>query len=297
MNFIASGRARRRAQAIIASEKPKSGVGCLTGTQCPRSIRQEHGWRFYLNSGTALNARAILVRAIFRLVGEDRGTDAGRARWRRAFITALATFGARGLSILTGLVSVPLTLKYLGAERYGAWMTITSALFLLVFADFGLGSGAVNAVSEADGADDRKRAAEVVSSAFFMLSGIAIAACVLFSIFSRLISWGAVFNVASPAARLELPSTVAALFGCFVVGLPLGVVQRVQIGYQEGYRNNLWEMWGNLLGLGGLLIAMFCKAGLPWLVLSIPALSPLRCAATSSISFIVCGPGSALDGR
>ncbi len=103
---------------------------------------------------------------------------------------------------------------------------------------------------------------------------LAIAACVLFSIFSRLISWGAVFNVASPAARLELPSTVAALFGCFVVGLPLGVVQRVQIGYQEGYRNNLWEMWGNLLGLGGLLIAMFCKAGLPWLVLSITGAKP-----------------------
>jgi len=84
-----------------------------------------------------------------------------------------------------------------------------------------------------------------------------------------------VFNVKSPIARLELSRRFAVLVACFVVSLPLGVVQRVQIGYQEGYRNNLWQMCGNLLGLGGMLLAISFKAGLPWLVLAISGGPPL----------------------
>lgn len=212
---------------------------------------------------------------VLRLVGGEGGVEVSRSRWRRALITTLTNFGARGLSILTGLVSVPLTLGYLGAERYGVWMTISSVVVLLVFADLGLGSGVVNAVSQSDGADDRQQAAEVVSSAFFMLSGVAVVIATLFSTLSRLVSWGAVFNVTSPVARLELQPTMAVIVGCFVVSLPFGVVQRVQVGYQEGYRNNLWEMCGSILGLGGMFIAIYCKAGLPWLVLSIAGAKPL----------------------
>jgi O-antigen/teichoic acid export membrane protein len=171
------------------------------------------------------------------------------------------------LSILTGLISVPLTLRYLGAERYGVWMTISSAVVLLVFADFGLGSGVVNAISQADGADDHGRAAEVVSSAFFMLLGIATAVAALFSALSRVVPWHAVFNVTSPAAQSELLPTMAVIVGGFVISLPLGVVQRVQIGYQQGYRNNLWQMAGNAIGFGGILVAIHLKAALPWLVL------------------------------
>ena len=221
-----------------------------------------------------MNVRSGVARVVLGVVGGEGGAEVSRSRWRRALITTLTTFGARGLSILTGLVSVPLTLRYLGAERYGAWMTISSAVVLLVFADFGLGSGVVNAVSQTDGADDRQHAAEVVSSAFFMLSGVAVVVTTLFSTLSTVVPWHAVFNVTSPAARLELQPTIAVVVACFVVSLPLGVVQRVQIGYQEGYRNNLWEMCGSILGLGGMLVAIYCKAGLPWLVLSITGAKP-----------------------
>ena len=219
--------------------------------------------------------RSGAARVVLRLVAGAGGAEAGRSRWRRALITTLTTFGARGLAILTGLVSVPFTLRYLGTERYGVWMTISSAVALLVFADLGLGNGVVNPVSQADGANDRRHAAEVVSSAFFMLSGIALVVAMLFCAISRLIPWHAVFNVTSPVTRLELQPTIAVVFACFVVSLPFGVVQRVQIGYQEGYRNNLWEMSGSILGLGGMFVAIYCKAGLPWLVLCITGAKPV----------------------
>ena len=189
------------------------------------------------------------------------------ARWRRALVTMLSAFSARGLSILIGLISVPLTLRYLGPERYGMWMTISSGLALLGFADFGLGNGVVNAISQADGVGDRKRAAEAVSTTFFMLSGIAVVVAVLFAVSAHLVSWSLVFNVTSPVARRELLPTLAVIVGCFVVNLAFGVVQRVQLGYQEGYRSNLWQMCGNVVGLAGVLIVTRGSGGLPWLVL------------------------------
>ena len=54
--------------------------------------------------------------------------DPGRERYRRAGMTASTSYIAKGLTLLMGFVSVPLTVDYLGAERYGVWLTISSLL-------------------------------------------------------------------------------------------------------------------------------------------------------------------------
>ena len=58
-----------------------------------------------------------------------------KERYRRASLTVLTSSIAKGVSIVTMLISVPLTLSYLGVERYGMWMTISSFVLLLGFAD------------------------------------------------------------------------------------------------------------------------------------------------------------------
>src|ERR1035438_6179081 len=80
-----------------------------------------------------------------------RGTE----RNRRAVLTgAVATF-ARAVQVGTSLITVPLTLKYLGNERFGLWMTISSVLAMASFADFGVGNGVLSKVARAFGKDDR----------------------------------------------------------------------------------------------------------------------------------------------
>src|SRR2546423_1279703 len=60
-------------------------------------------------------------------------------RHRRIALSAFAGFGAKGVSMATTLITVPLTLRYLGPERYGVWMTMSSVMMMMVFADLGLG--------------------------------------------------------------------------------------------------------------------------------------------------------------
>ena len=111
------------------------------------------------------------IRSVLRFKPFDTSTDDGRSkeRYRRVVLTAGSSFVSKGVTILTGLISVPLTVHYLGAERYGLWMTISSTIAFLTFADLGLGNGLLNAVSKANGLDDQADATTAVSSAFFML--------------------------------------------------------------------------------------------------------------------------------
>jgi len=208
--------------------------------------------------------------SFIRLKPFDTSTIEGRSseRHRRIVLTAVTSAGARGVTLLTGLVSVPLTVRYLGAERYGMWMTISSVISILRFADLGLGNGLLNAVSEANGKDDRVMAREYVSSAFFMLSGVAALLAVIFAVVFPYISWQQVFNVSSVQAIAEAGPAMAAFMGCFLLGMPLGVVQRTQLGYQEGFINSVLEVVGRLLGLAGILLVIVLKARLPWLVLA-----------------------------
>jgi O-antigen/teichoic acid export membrane protein len=225
--------------------------------------------------------------SVLRLKHFDTSTPEGRSkeRYRRAALTSLSQVFSKGVAILTMLISVPLTLHYLGAERYGMWMTISSVILMLGFADLGMGLGLLNSVSEAHGHDDRQAAADYVSSGFFMLSGMAIFILMLFAIAYPFVAWPKIFNVKTPLAALEAGPVMAAFLVCFVVNLPLGVVQRVQLAYQEGFLNSLWESVGKILGLLGLFLVIYLKAGLVWLVLAVAGAPCLARLLNSVILF------------
>src|SRR3984957_323827 len=104
----------------------------------------------------------------------------GAERNRRAFLTGGAATLARVVQVGTSLVTVPLTLKYLGNERFGLWMTISSVLAMAAFADFGVGNGVLNTVAKAYGKDDVEGIRKAVSSGFAVLNLIAASLLLLF---------------------------------------------------------------------------------------------------------------------
>ena len=67
-------------------------------------------------------------RSLLRLHPFETKTERGRSkeRLRRAALTTLASGVARAIGLLTSLISVPLTYRYLGPERYGIWMVLIS---------------------------------------------------------------------------------------------------------------------------------------------------------------------------
>jgi O-antigen/teichoic acid export membrane protein len=224
---------------------------------------------------------------MIRLTPFDVSTPTGRSkeRLRRIVINSGTSLFVRMITAFTALISVPLTVHYLGIERFGLWMTISSVIVLLGFADLGLGNGLVNAVAEANGHDDRLSAQKAVASTFFFLTVIAMLILTVFFVVYPFISWSSVFNVTSDLAIGESGPAMMVFILCFALNLPLGVAQRVQMGYQEGYINTLWQAAGSVFGLLALLLAIKVNASLPWLVLIFGGTPVLVSGLNSAMEF------------
>jgi hypothetical protein len=54
-----------------------------------------------------------------------------------ANLTAIVSIGFRGTMLLNSFLYVPATIHYLGPERYGLWVAMTSIITLIAFADCG----------------------------------------------------------------------------------------------------------------------------------------------------------------
>jgi O-antigen/teichoic acid export membrane protein len=230
-----------------------------------------------INGGLRIRRLASLV----RLTPFDVSTPEGFVNecYRRATLTTVTSVISKGIGILTAFITVPLTLTYLGTERYGLWMTISSMIVMLGLADFGLGNSLVNAISQADGKNDRDAAQKAVSSTFFMLLGIAVLLLFIFGIIYPFVSWHRIFNVISVQSMQEAGPATAVFVVCFALSLPLGIAQRVQLGYQEGFLNNYWQIAGNGLGLAAVVIVIKFQGGLAWLVFAMSGVPALVIAA------------------
>ena len=195
-------------------------------------------------------------------------TEGGRSkeRYRRAALTTVAAGVARAIGLLTSLVSVPLTYRYLGAERYGIWMVLISIIAAMGFADLGIGNGLMNAISEAYGKDDRRLAREHVTSALALMLGIAVFLTVAGAVSYPFLPWMRMLNVKSAAAAAEGAKAFLVLYASFAINIPLGVISRAQAGLQKGYSSQIISALGGILSLGAILVVIALHASLIWLV-------------------------------
>jgi O-antigen/teichoic acid export membrane protein len=183
-------------------------------------------------------------------------------------MTVLAAVVGRGVTVAITLLTVPLTLGYLGAERYGMWVTASSVIALLGFADLGVGYGLLNAATRSTALgrlDDLRRE---VSSAFAILLLVAGLLALLYAALEVHIPWPSIFSVSTPPAAAEARPTAAVCIAMFLVSLPVNGATQLRFARQEGYLVHLATSAGGLASVGALLIAIATSQGLPVLALA-----------------------------
>lgn len=188
--------------------------------------------------------------------------DRGRARYRRAFGGVAAAVGARAVSYLVGLVTIPVTLPYLGSERFGAWMTISALVGIASFADLGTGLALMNRVASArarnDPLDERRSFASGQALSLMIVIGLAP---ILVSLI-YLVDWPQLMQLQGTLANEVRPAllfvTVALL-----LGILLGPSTAMWNGRQQTYIPNLCGGFGALVGLVGVFAAVELDLGIP----------------------------------
>ncbi len=223
---------------------------------------------------------------LLRLKAFDTDTEEGRSQERHRHIawTTVTAAAAKGSALAAMLISVPLTLGYLGPERFGLWMTVAAVIAMLGFADFGLGNGILNAVSHDSGRNDYQSIHKSVSNGIIMLATIGLLVLGVFLVIYPLVPWPSLFNVETELAANESGPVVLVLVACFIATLPLGATHKIQLGLQQGYWGNLWEAVGSIVGLIGIVVATLLQAGLPWIALAMAG-APVIFRAVNTIVF------------
>lgn len=232
-------------------------------------------------------ARAVRARLndLF-VVSPDLAGDALHARKRkvRLVYSAGMSLVAKIISVATAFITVPLTLHYLGPERYGMWMVMSSLLAMLAFADLGIGNGVLNSVAAAYGRDDRSAIREASASGMAILAVIALVLLAAFMLAYPFIAWERLFNVKTAGARAEAGPAVLAFFVCFAIAIPVNVVQKVQAGLQRGFLASSWSCAGSVLSLCFVLLVVHWQGGLVELVVAFLA-GPLIANLANTVVF------------
>lgn len=215
----------------------------------------------------------------------------GKDRLWRVGLTGMSSVMAQGVTIVTGMISVPLTIGYLGVGRYGVWLTINSLLQWLFISNVGFGGNAlINKLSAANGTDNRELAQELVSSAFCGVIGVAIILLCLFAGCFYFVDWPLIFNVTGVVPSHELTLAVAIAFVCYVMTFPASLVEAVYQSYQKGYVGNIWNATGSIVSLIALVIVTRMQGGLPFLVAALFGVRLIFTFATAAHLFYVHSP-------
>ena len=138
--------------------------------------------------------------------GERR--HASRRRYRSILMAVFSALFGKGTSLLVNAITIPLTVRYLGNENYGLWVTISSAVTMYFVLDIGIANTLTNLISEAFTRDDRDFAASYATTAFWLISGIAALLGAATWLVWPWIHWGSLFHVQDPALTGETSRTV-----------------------------------------------------------------------------------------
>lgn len=200
--------------------------------------------------------------------------------WRNTggghIVTGVSSGAAvRALSAISSTVFLPLAVRYLGAERFGVWATITSTVVFLNLLDLGIASTLTNHMARSQALGDREQAARYTANALALTMLLSVGAAVVLSIVWPVLDWAAMFHVGAGIQNTEVDATVAVAAALVLLGLPGALCSRILAGYQEVHVSNVVIALGTAGNLAGLLVGIALRVSMPALFLMSVGCVPL----------------------
>lgn len=194
------------------------------------------------------------------------GPDERGKRTRRLLEAVGSAILSKGVLVLVNALSIPIVIRYLGAESFGVWTTIATFLAMLLVLDLGIANSLTNFISEAYARDDHEHASRYSTTALSLMTVIAGALGLLAWIVWPHLHWYAIFHLSS---RREIPSVshaVAAALLIFLIDLPARLAVKILGGYQELRTANIFSAVGSAGNLVTIVLLVYLRAGLAALV-------------------------------
>lgn len=208
-----------------------------------------------------------------------------KERMKRILLSAITAAISKVFQMAIPLITVKLSLNYLGAEIYGLWMAVTSFFSMFSFADLGLGYGLQTRLSQATGKDNNENEVNrLISSTYVLLCVVATILLIVFLYIYKYVEWGELLNVKTDVAYKLSGEVVIAIVIPQILNITISLIQRVQLSLQEYYRSNIWQCFGSLLSLFSVYTCIKFNLG-PILLITVSAFIPVLIGIVNSIIY------------
>lgn len=178
------------------------------------------------------------------------------------FRNILSSLLARGFSIVSTFVMIPIILNGFGVERYGIWVIALSFGSLFTLADFGVVNSMLSYFSKAFGQSDGNAMQRLLSSTLYISFLAAFGLIISLFVATQVVDWVWLFGVEKIALAREASWVVFLTGAGIAIQFPLAAVRHARLGMLQGVPVNLWDLAGALLATISLVIAALAGANM-----------------------------------
>jgi O-antigen/teichoic acid export membrane protein len=211
--------------------------------------------------------RSVFAKAVKKYSGTYRLKAFKSERALSVFKGLLSAVGSKILLAATTLVTLPIAVRYLGAERYGVWVTTTTVTSWIAMLDLGVAATLTNSISTAFAANDKHLAARQTTNAL----AITLVVVGVLGIFSGIawanLDWVRLLNVSAQVSPWEVKTTVEIALGLVLLAPACTLGGKILSGYQQTHLYNLVTTGGALASFAGLIVGVLLHFKMPMLFL------------------------------
>lgn len=166
----------------------------------------------------------------------------------------------KGISILAGLLLVPITINYVDSENYGLWLTLSSMIAWMSFFDIGINNGLKNKLAEALARKDYKLGRKYVSTTYAILALIFIPLMLILLFIVPFIPWESLLNISSKYGN-SLVVAICILVVYFCLNFILSTINVVMMADQQSADASLRSLVQQLVSLAIIYVLTLTTKG------------------------------------
>jgi len=179
---------------------------------------------------------------------------------KKTFLLGTASsYGTTVVSIVVGLISVPIGLHYFGVVRYGIWAVISSVIAYLTLSNLGITTAATTLTAKAS--EPSEQWTVLRRSLFLLVISSAVVLGAVLGIAHFYPGWVAVLGKIPVDLHGEAGEAAIAVAVLFLLNLPLTVFSAGFIGRQKLYWERFYASSAAIAGLLALVLTVFLLKG------------------------------------
>lgn len=149
-------------------------------------------------------------------------------------------------------ITIPLTLSYLGDERYGVWQTILTIISWASLSNFGIGNGLRNKVTQSLSEHKYEKMRGYITSAYYYLTVISVIILIISIALILNIDTNILFKNNNLKHNEIIVSFIIIIFN-FCLNFILGISSSIAFGIHKSSLVNFFQVISNMITLVGLI--------------------------------------------